>query len=408
MRGTGMLPDLKTAMAAAADEIRTRPDRTVQLLHHNDADGLTAGAILTRAFERAGFSIDRHCLEKPYPAVLEQVFRQADRLIVFADFAGRIAPLISDLNQNRNLIVIIDHHKAAPVADDSILNLNPELHGLAGDRDMSAATTAYLFAHTLDPSNSDLAPLGVIGAVGDGFFVDGTLAGPNRMVALEAERQGAIEIKHDHAGERYVYYSDQGALACELLSTYLDTLGAAGYYRNGPEMGIRAVLEGIDPETEKMLVELQALQAELFANEIEMLMDGGLQETEHIQWFHVEDRFSPMGVKTIGSFCELFKNRAPFKAGKYIAGFQLIPNHIPGFGDMSIEQVKVSMRVSSQMHSEIRAARIPGLDAFLPEATIKVGGFSDACHSLAAATTIDIGQDEALIAAMEQILAAGL
>lgn len=401
-----MLPELMAAMAAAVGEIKKWPDRDVQLLHHNDADGLSAGAIVTRAFERAGFAVDRYCLEKPYPAVLEKVFSQIDRLIVFADFAGRVAPLISELNQGRNLVVILDHHKAAPVADNSILNLNPELYGLTGDRDMSAATTAYFFAHTLNPSNEDLAPLAVIGAVGDGFFMDGALAGPNRMVALEAARQGAIEIKPHNTGEKYVYHSDRGSLASELLSTYLDTLGAAGYYRNGPEMGIRAVLAGIDPEIELALAELKSLQAELFANEFERLKNGGLQETKHIQWFHVEDRFAPMGVKTIGAFCERYKQQDPFKSGKFTAGFQFIPDEVPGFGPVAMNQVKISMRVSEYLQGEIRAGRIPGLDAFLPAATERIGGYADACHSLAAATTVAVGHETALIHAMEEVLSA--
>jgi hypothetical protein len=46
-----------------------------------------------------------------------------------------------------------------------------------------------------------------------------------------------------------------------------------------------------------------------------------------------------------------------------------------------------------------------GLDVLLPEATARVGGFSDACHSLTAATTVPIGREEDLIAEMEAILA---
>ena len=47
-----------------------------------------------------------------------------------------------------------------------------------------------------------------------------------------------------------------------------------------------------------------------------------------------------------------------------------------------------------------------GLDILLPEATHTLGGFSDACHSLTAATTVAIGKEEALIKQMEQILEA--
>ncbi len=63
------------------------------------------------------------------------------------------------------------------------------------------------------------------------------------------------------------------------------------------------------------------------------------------------------------------------------------------------------MRVSPYMEGEIRAGRAMGLNILLPEATGRLGGFSDACHSLTAATTVAIGMEENLIEEMEKILA---
>jgi len=40
----------------------------------------------------------------------------------------------------------------------------------------------------------------------------------------------------------------------------------------------------------------------------------------------------------------------------------------------------------------------------LPEATEKLGGFADACHSLTAAVTVAIGKEEQLIEEMENII----
>ena len=56
------------------------------------------------------------------------------------------------------------------------------------------------------------------------------------------------------------------------------------------------------------------------------------------------------------------------------------------------------------MEDEIRAKRALGLNVLLPEATQRLGGFSDACHSLTAATTVAIGKEERLIGEMESIL----
>ena len=399
-----MIDELLEAMSKAVQEMTRWPDKKVQLFHHNDSDGLSSGAILTRAFERKGYQVKRYCLEKPYPKVLDKVFQQEGKLIVFTDFAGRIAPLISDLNNGKNLTLILDHHKANPATDPMVHNLDPELYGLKGDLDITASTTCYLFAKTLDPSNQDLAAIATIGAVGDQFFVDGRLATQNREVALETQRQGLLKIQKHATGESYILITPNGPIPCDELGFYLDTLGAAGYYQGGPDMGVSVCLEGISPESDQMLEALRKIQNRIFEDQKNRIKGGELFQGKHIQWFHVQERFDPMGVKMIGAFCDAYKDTDAFDPKKYIAGFQVIPNKIPGFGSIRFDEVKISMRVSYMLQEEIRAGRAMALDTFLPEATEKMGGFSDACHSLTAATTVAIGKEKSLIEEMEKIL----
>jgi hypothetical protein len=391
-------------MKQAIAEVRQWPEKTVQVFHHNDADGITSGAILTRVFERQGFKIQRFCLEKPYPAVLKKVYEQEGRFIIFADFAGRIAPMISELNNGRNLTLILDHHVAEASTDPMVHNLDPDLFGLKGDRDISGSTTCYLFGVTMDPVNRDLAQLAAIGAVADGFFVDGQLVSQNREAALETVQQGKMEIRKREAGEQYLLKSSKGEIPVLEFGDYLDLLGGVGYYQGGPDMAVRACLEGVSPESDRMVEGLKTIRTRIFNDEIARLRAGALKKTQHIQWFHVGKRLFPMGVKMIGAFCDAIKDTDLIDPLKYLAGFQVIPDEIPGFGTITFNEVKISMRVSPFMEGEIRAGRALGLNTFLPEATSRLGGFSDACHSLTAATTVAIGKEEKLIEEMEKIL----
>ena len=399
-----MLGPLIDAMGHAVQEVRGMPEKAVQVYHHNDADGLTSGAILSRALERQGFTVRRFCLEKPYPAVLEKVYEQSGKILIFADFAGRIAPLLSDLNRGRNLTLILDHHVAEASTDSRVLNLDPDLFGLKGDRDISGSTTCYLFARALDPANRDLAHIAAVGAVGDGFFVDGALVSENRAVAMEAAEQGRMEIREHEAGEQYLLNRPEGQTDVVEFGDYLDVLGGVGYYQGGPDMGVKVCLEGTSPESDRMVEELKAVRTKIFGEEITGLQAGGMKQAPHIQWFHLEDRFFPMGVKMVGAFCDAIRVTDLIDPGKYLAGFQVIPDEIPGIGSIKFGQVKVSMRVAPVMEEEIRAGRAMGLNVLLPEATSKLGGFSDACHSLTAATTVAIGKEKQLIDEMESIL----
>jgi single-stranded-DNA-specific exonuclease len=399
-----MIDQLILAMEQAVEQVMKWACKTVNIFHHNDADGLSSGAILTRAFECEGFEVQRFCLEKPYPAVLRKVYQQQGNIFIFADFAGRIAPLLSELNGAQNLTLILDHHVAAASTNPKVHNLDPDLFGLKGDRDISASTTCYLFAKTLNKSNRNLAHIAVIGAVGDGFFVDGRLVSQNREAAMEAVQQGLMEVIETDNGEQYRLTTKQNMVPYDELTAYLDILGAVGYYQDGPSMGIEVCLNGMTEDSDRMVEKLMAIKDNAFAAEITKLEQGALKMTPHLQWIHVANRFAPMGVKMIGVLCHEIRNMDFIDPNKYIAGYQIIPNEIPGFGPIAFDEVKISMRVPADLEQLIKDEKVPPLNTFLPEATNRLGGFSDACHRLAAATTVSIGKEEALINEMEKIL----
>ena len=125
-------------------------------------------------------------------------------------------------------------------------------------------------------------------------------------------------------------------------------------------MGIKVCLEGVSPESDRRVEELKAIRTKIFNDEIARLKSGGWKQAPHIQWFQVEKRFFPMGVKMIGAFCDAIRETKLIDPQKYLAGFQIIPDEIPGFGSIKFDQVKISMRVSPHMEGEIRAGRVNG------------------------------------------------
>ncbi len=399
-----MLENFKSDLRNAIENVRVWPSEEIRLFHHNDTDGLTSGAILQTAFRRAGYHVTRIALEKPYPRVMEQILQPEGQIVVFADFAGQIAPLVSEMNGERNLVLILDHHPAAASPSERVLNLDADLHGLKGDRDISASATCSLFAETVDSANIDLSHLGALGAIGDGFLVDGALSSVNREMMKKAVGQGSMRFEKTQTGERY--FITLGGIEHEAgeVCRVLDTLGAAGYYSGGADRGIDLCLNGFIPEILETVRDLRKLQEDIFRRETERLKGGELKTTEHLQWFDVEKRFAPMGVKMIGVFCRTIREMDFLDHSKYLAGFQTVPDEVPGFGRIDFNSTKISMRVSRQLTEKIRSGTLPGLSSFLPEATLNIGGFADACHGLSAATTVRIGQEAELIAEVERVL----
>jgi hypothetical protein len=168
-------------------------------------------------------------------------------------------------------------------------------------------------------------------------------------------------------------------------------------------------LEGFFPEARRRLEELRQTQRAAYQKTTERLKKEGFRETGHIQWFTVADDFSPMGVKIIGEYCWDIRNEGFVNPDKYIVGFQNMAQDVPGVGSFDWAQTKASMRLPTPLEHKVLGDRsMPGLGYLVPEAARQVGGSIDACHDYTAATIVDIGKEEALVMAMEELAQAKL
>ena len=393
------------AVREALGELRRSGGKDVVLVHHNDADGLSSAAVLEVALSRTGFEVLRIPLERVHPPINRRIHDlHAGTPVIYVDLGARAAPMIAEVNKGRSLTLIVDHHLAEETDDPAVFNLSTELFGLSGEREISAATAAWLVAQVLDEANRDLAYLGVVGAVGDSHERGGKLIGENREALEEAVARGHVEVEEIDGREVYRLVKFGEPIELKPFAKSLTTLGAAGYAMGGPDIAVRTLLEGPSGEFEGKLRELETLKRERFELMIAKLRRGALKKTNYIQWFSVGEGFAPMGVKMVGEFCMEIRDMDFVDPEKYIAGFQDMPTEIPGLGRFEWDLVKISMRVPSPLEERIVRKEMPGLAWLLPEAAVRVGGSIDACHDYAAASLIPRGREEELVAAMDELI----
>ncbi len=375
------MQDLKRAAA----EFRSYSPQAVLVVHHNDTDGLTSGAIVTTFCERMGISVARYCLEKPYPSVVERLlsdpFPGRRGVAIFTDFASGILPMLSTCNVKRVPLLVLDHHEITPTTDPYLRLVNPRAFGLPGDTECSASAVCALFAMALDPRNGDLARLGVLGAIGDGMISEtGTAVGLNEIVAEEARARGDLI---NHRGN-WIRFQDGSTVAAEDLRTYVDALGSAGYFSGGPDVAMKGLLEGFDSRYVHLATvestRLRTVTEQFFAT-------NAIKSGSNLDWFVLDERFSSFGVKTVGLLCESVASRGPDTA-RYILGFQALPNEVPGIGPIALGQVKLSMRVTRTLRTLIQQGAAPALRTLVKIAAEPLNGFVDACHDYAGAATI--------------------
>jgi len=162
---------LESAAVAVAGEIRRQ--EFVEVFAHHDADGIAAGSILCHAMLRAGIR-----------------FRlRIRRELSSAELAGDSALLLCDIGAGmedlRDDAMVVDHH--LPLFRGEF-HANPRLAGIDGDRELSAAGTAYIVAQQMG-DNRDLAGLAICGIIGDGQ----EMAGKNLEIFNEAIANGIID-----------------------------------------------------------------------------------------------------------------------------------------------------------------------------------------------------------------------
>lgn len=379
--------DLKEAI----NEFERWSPKLVYLIHHDDADGLTSAAIAKRALEREEMKTRSICIEKLYPDIVKRLHTSSGNVYFYLDIAAAHAKFISEENKGRNLTLILDHHDAEPSTDPLVYNLDPELYGISGEREVSGSSTVYIFSRMLNPRNIDVSHLAVIGSA----EIPGDLRGINRMVLEDAVKKELVKVVVSTGKESYRIIPFKGR-SNHSLSSKLTVLGSVGYYRGGPKMGIEACLKGFTSETESFIDELEEERKKANKRLLAQLYHGGLLKSSNVQWFHARDVFKGMGVKVVGSFCSLISYKPLVDGNKYIFGFMNIDREIPGFGLLEGDYVKVSARAPQKLGKLIMSGKKPPISKLLMEACRELGGNADG-HAVAASGWIPRGQEETLI-----------
>lgn len=362
--------------------------RQVTLVHHDDADGLSSGAVIKTALERDGFKVKTFCLEKMYPEVVEEIQKHKDETIFYSDIGSAHADYISQVNSKGNLTIILDHHHNPPkTTNPSVHDLNLEHYGFEGDTEFSGATCNYLFAKTLNKSNTDLSYLALVGS----REIPAGYVGLNKTVVAEAEKNGTVRVQRDR-----ITIVKLGIRVDDLFAK-LQILGAVGYYQGGPELGIQACLTGLTYEIKKKANEWEEKRKTVNKRMMGWLYRERLKETEHLQWFDAGDLYKGMGTKVIGQFCSFLSYQARLvKPDKYILGFMNVQLDVPGWqGKLKGPLVKVSVRVPKTLHGLIDQGKMVNALDLIVKASEGFGSADG--HKYAANVIVPADEKEVLL-----------
>jgi len=200
----GLPPALWKDANEAASSVTGASD--VVIATHIDADGIAAAAIASTCLDRLGTRHEVVFLKKLDEQGLKALGDKRAALVWFTDLGSGSLSKIHGMRA-----VVSDHHVPDPASSTprrggqlaltdfgSIAHVNPQAHGISGATDLSGAGSTFLVAAAISDSNLDLAPLALIGAVGDLQDQKARrLTGLNRLVLSTAESLGHAAATDD-------------------------------------------------------------------------------------------------------------------------------------------------------------------------------------------------------------------
>ncbi len=169
-------------------ELKKRNDFVV--IHHNDADGITAGAIAVKMLERENKKVQSKWVKQLYKETIKEI-KGLGSTYVFVDFGSG---QLEELKKNFKEFFVFDHHQ---LTGEYEFQFNPLMFGVDGGRELSGSGTVFLIALALNEKNVDLSGLAIIGAVGDMQDFKGKLIGVNSWILEKAIESKIISKKID-------------------------------------------------------------------------------------------------------------------------------------------------------------------------------------------------------------------
>jgi RecJ-like exonuclease len=194
------LSSFSDAVARAAKTILevAKEDGCIHVFSHLDADGVAAAGIVGKMLFRLDAKFRIRITQWVDEKIVNEILADKPQLIVFTDFGSGYMSLLNQKLADFK-IVVLDHHQVTEEETANFVQVNPHLYGIDGARDISGAGVAYFVAKAVDKNNVDLAPVAIVGALGDlqDKYDQRKLGGMNEKIVEDALKAGLITVEKD-------------------------------------------------------------------------------------------------------------------------------------------------------------------------------------------------------------------
>jgi len=184
--------------AASSIKAFVEKDSFIRVYCHHDADGIAAGAIIGRSLIRLGANFRTRVVRQIGTPLIKEIASEPSSPCIFTDLGSGYLDLLREYLGDLE-VVVLDHHEPSGEPFPGLVQANPHPAGFDGARDVSGSGMAYFVARNLDPKNTDLSSIAVVGALGD--FQDKNeeqkLRGLNAPIVEDGIAAGVLKVEKD-------------------------------------------------------------------------------------------------------------------------------------------------------------------------------------------------------------------
>ncbi len=191
---------LASADRAAKAIVETvEKDGFIHVFSHLDADGVAAAGIIGKALFRLDARFRIRVTQWVDEKIISEIISDKPQLVVLTDFGSGYLDLLDEKVPDFN-VLILDHHQiTGEVQNENFVHVNPHLHGIDGATDISGSGVAYFVAKAVNPENVNLAPIALVGALGDmqDKNEQRKLSGLNEIIVEDAVAANLVTVEKD-------------------------------------------------------------------------------------------------------------------------------------------------------------------------------------------------------------------
>ncbi|MGD6851502.1 MAG: DHH family phosphoesterase [Candidatus Bathyarchaeia archaeon] len=174
-------------------------DGFISCFSHLDADGVAAAGVIGKMLSRLDARFRIRVMQWVDEKIIAEVTADKPQLVIMTDFGSGYLDLLNEKIPNYK-IVILDHHQiTGNPTNPNYTMLNPHVYGIDGATDVSGSGVAYFAAKAVNAANVDLAPIALVGALGDmqDKYEQRSLRGLNELIVNDAVAAGLLKVEKD-------------------------------------------------------------------------------------------------------------------------------------------------------------------------------------------------------------------